>query len=83
MTQPNAPSPVPARPGQDQETPADAAGPRVAEAPVRPDHAHMVEDRYIGQRVEHAVKPAGQPQLDLRVTPDDPSVYVAAGKPKD
>ncbi len=111
MTQPNAPNQAQAGPAEGRQTAGDAGGPRVAEAPARPDHAHMVEDRYIGQRVEDTVKPAGPlppeeashagermlgqvddgpepsnpspPLQDVRVTPDEPSVYVAAGKPRD
>ena len=111
MTQPNAPNQAQAGPDQGRQTQGDADRPRVTETPARPDQAHMVEDRYIGQRVEHTVRPSGPlppeqashagqlmtgemddapvpqqpkpPLEDVRVTPEEPSVYVAAGEPKD
>ena len=108
MTQPNAPTQTQAGPDQGVQTTGDGGQPRIDEMPARPDHAHMVDDRYLGQRVEHTVRPngplppeqashAGQlmtgdledgaaprpPLQDVRVTPDEPSVWESVDKPKD
>ena len=57
MTQPNAPRQTQGGPDEGVQTTGDAEQPRVEPTPARPDHAHMVDDSLIGQRVQHAVEP--------------------------
>ncbi len=111
MNQPTAPRQADAGPDQGREIPRSETPPVVAAMPAAFPTTHLEEDRYIGVRADHQVKPSGplppeqashageemsgeladgpkpeqaQPPLqDVRVSPEEPSVWVAPGKPRD